>query len=132
AGFRCSSNQFTLLLRNPLYAGYVLIPAWRDEAEDIVKGVHEPLVDEAAYERVQRKRFAVPGPTAGRRKKIVPELPLRGHLRCPRSGVPLYGSASRSCTGARVWYYHGKGRGAVRYRAEAAHEAWAEYIEEVP
>src|SRR5690606_21617029 len=60
AGFRCSSNQFNLLLRSPLYAGYVLIPAWRDEAEDIVKGVHEPLVDEAAYERVQRKRFAVP------------------------------------------------------------------------
>ena len=45
--------------------------------------------------------------------------------------MPLTSSARRSCTGARVWYYHGKGRGAVRYRAEAAHEAWAEYIEEV-
>ena len=28
-GFRCSKNQFTLMLRNPLYAGRIVIPAWR-------------------------------------------------------------------------------------------------------
>jgi len=26
-GFKCSKNQFTLLLRNPIYAGKILIPA---------------------------------------------------------------------------------------------------------
>src|SRR5690606_13552421 len=28
-GFACSKNQLGLLLRNPLYAGRIVVPAWR-------------------------------------------------------------------------------------------------------
>src|SRR5690606_20960870 len=67
----------------------------------------------------------------GRRRKLVPELPLKGHLLDPDTAQPLYGSASRSCTGARVWYYHGQGRGAYRVRADEVHEAFADLLGEV-
>ena len=58
-GFRCSKNQFTLLLRNPLYAGKIHLPAWRDEPEELVDGLHEALVSLATFERVQA-RFRQP------------------------------------------------------------------------
>lgn len=38
--------------------GKILVPAWRDEPEELVVGLHEALVDEATYHRVQR-RFEV-------------------------------------------------------------------------
>ena len=133
AGFRCSNNQLHLLLRNPLYAGRIVIPAWQrgdvHEPEAEVEGAHVALVDAAVFAKVQR-RFAVPGPTSGRRRKLVPELPLKGHL-LDASGVVLTGSASRSRNGSRVWYYHGRGRGASRVRADEAHEAFEEYLDDV-
>src|SRR5690606_21243200 len=36
AGFRCSKNQMHLLLKNPLYVGRLVIPAWRGEPEEEV------------------------------------------------------------------------------------------------
>src|SRR5690606_36413101 len=107
AGFKCVNSRLHTLLRDPVYVGRIVIPAWKGEPEEEVQGVHEPLVDEATFARVQEKRFSKKGATAGRRRKIVPELPLKGHLLDPTSERPLYGSASRSCTGIRVWYYHG-------------------------
>ena len=43
-GFGCSANQMHLLLRNPLYAGRIVIPAWGKEPAEEVEGLHEPLV----------------------------------------------------------------------------------------
>ncbi|MFN3597282.1 MAG: recombinase family protein [Rubricoccaceae bacterium] len=131
AGFRCSKNQLHLLLKNPLYAGRLVIPAWRGEPEEAVEGLHEPLVSRATFARIQEKRFRTKGSTAGRRRKIVPEIPLKGHLLDPDSAQPLYGSASRSCTGVKVWYYHGAGRGAYRVRADEVHEAFEDMLAEV-
>ena len=134
AGFRCSNNQLHLLLRNPLYAGRIVIPAWQrgdvHEAEAEVDGAHEALIDAAVFAKVQR-RFAVPGPTAGRRRKLVPELPLKGHLLDPDGLGVLTGSASRNGSGGRVWYYHGTGSGAYRVRSDEAHEAFEELMDAV-
>src|SRR5690606_39588837 len=80
AGFRCSKNQFTLLLRNPIYAGRIVVPAWKGEPEEEVQGVHEPLVDAGTFARGQSRRCRGPGRSAVRRRKLVSELPLKGHL----------------------------------------------------
>ena len=126
-GFRCSKNQMNRLLKNPLYAGRIVIPAWRGEPADEVEGAHEPLVDAQTFRRVQ-ERF---GPKPKRYHKIKPELPLRGHLRDPETRDLLTGSGSRSRAGHRVWYYHGIGKGATRFRADEAHEAWEEHLDAV-
>jgi DNA invertase Pin-like site-specific DNA recombinase len=134
AGFRCSNNQMHLMLRNPLYAGRIVIPAWRrgdvHEPEVEVEGVHESLVSSGEFDRVQR-RFERPGPTAGRRRKVVPELPLKGHLLDPETWGVLTGSGSRSRHGYRVWYYHGRGKGAYRIGASEAHEAFGDLLASV-
>ena len=130
-GLRIGRVQFTNLLRHGVYAGRIVIPAWGSEPAADVAGVHEPLVSEALFARVQARRFARPDARSVARRRLVPELPLRGHLLCPRSGVRLTGSASRSRNGSRVWYYHGQGTGAYRVGAEAAHGAFAGYLASV-
>lgn len=130
-GFRCSKNQMTLLLRNALYAGRIVVPAHGDDAERVVAGVHEPLVDGALFDRVQSERFGVVDARSRARRRLVEELPLRGHLLCPRTGARLTGSRSRSSAGGHVWYYHGQGAGAWRVRADAAHGAFAAYLSAV-
>ena len=62
---------------------------------------------------------------------FVDELPLRGHLLCPRTGAQLTGSGSRSRHGYRVWYYHGRGKGATRIKADEAHEAFVGLLRSV-
>ena len=131
AGFKCVNSRLHTLLRDPVYAGRIVVPAWKGEPEEEVQGVHEPLIDEATFARVQEKRFKVKGATAGRRRKIVPELPLKGHLLDPETLGVLTGSGSRSQHGYRVWYYHGQGKGAYRVRADKAHEAFEAMLAEV-
>src|SRR5690606_8993998 len=59
------------------------------------------------------------------------ELPLRGHLLDPDGGERLTGSASKSRHGYRVWYYHGRGRGAYRINASDAHDVFEAYLNEI-
>ena len=130
-GFACSKMQMTRLLRSPVYAGRILIPAWGGDDEVEVDGIHEPLVEMAVWERVQRERFGRVDCRSVQRRRYVPELPLRGHLLCPTSGARLTGSRSKSRNGSHVWYYHGQGSGAYRLPAERAHDAFAEHLRSV-
>ncbi|RMH39187.1 MAG: recombinase family protein, partial [Alphaproteobacteria bacterium] len=105
-GFRCSKNQFRLLLRNPVYMGKIVVPAWRDEPEELVDGVHEALVSEALFRQVQqrlRARRSGTG-TTYRHVRLRPELVLRGHLLCAACGKLLTGSVSQG-NGGRYGYY---------------------------
>lgn len=132
-GFKCSKNQFTLMIRNPLYQGDIVIPAWRGEAEEVVEGVHEALVERTTFAKVQA-RFEKPG--RKRYRNLTEQLPLRGHLLDPRTigqrdPARLYGSASRSRNGERVWYYHGEGKGCYRVAAKRVHHAFEAMLEDV-
>ncbi len=44
SGFKCAKQTFYNMLRNPIYCGQIRIEAHRDEPEEIVTGLHEPLV----------------------------------------------------------------------------------------
>jgi site-specific DNA recombinase len=129
-GFRCSANQFLLLLRNPIYTGRIIVPADGKEPEQEVEGLHEPLVDAATFAAVQR-RLSAGSRTRTAHRRFVPELPLRGTLRCPDTGAVLSGSASKSRHGYAVWYYHGKGAGAYRIQARSANAAFEAHLDEV-
>ncbi len=104
-GLKCSKNNFWHLIRNPVYYGKLHIPAYKEEDEMITQGIHEPLITEALFNKVQdvlRSR--------GRKKKyrisIKEELPLRGFLRCPKCNNNLTGSASTGGSGIKHFYYH--------------------------
>lgn len=138
SGIRMSKANFVRVLRRPVYAGLLLVPAWRDEPERWVEAIHEALVDEMTWRRVQQRfpatkdcRGPHAGPVAQHYRKLVPELPLRGHLRCPRTGQRLTGSGSTSRHGYRVWYYHGQGKGTYRIAAKRAHEVFEAFLDDV-
>ena len=121
-GLRCSKNNFWLAIRNPVYCGKILIPQFEDEKAYCVRGLHEPIVSPATFDRVQdilcgRKKNPFNKP------KIVStdELPLRGFLICPECNRKLSGSASK---GKKYYYhyYHCKAPCGVRFKAEQVNE----------
>jgi site-specific DNA recombinase len=123
-GFRCSANQFTLLLRNPVYKGKIFIPAWKSEGEQLVEGIHEGLVDEVTWHRAQQ-RFE--RKHRGSIRAVRPELELRGFLECPRCGRILSGSCSKG-RNDKYWYYHCTKGCKERHRTEEVHEALEEWL----
>lgn len=54
-GLKISKNQFNLMLKNPVYKGYIRIPAYEDEPETLVKGRHQAIVSEELFNRVQAR-----------------------------------------------------------------------------
>ncbi|MCK6648205.1 MAG: recombinase family protein, partial [Bacteroidia bacterium] len=92
-GYDFKKTQFYDWFRNPAYCGRIVIPAYKNEEAQIIKGNYEPLISEALYDKVQ----AV---LEGRRFKTIykicvkDELPLRGLLNCPQCGRKLCGSGS--------------------------------------
>jgi len=134
-GFRCSKNQFTLLLRNPLYIGKILIPAWRDEPEELVDGLHEALVDELTYERVQERftkdRYGRKQRGRKGNARIRPELVLRGHLLCPACTELLTGSRARGGSGHVYFYYHCHHCRGASFRADKAHRDLIPYLDSI-
>ncbi|MBC5992713.1 recombinase family protein [Pontibacter sp. SD6] len=124
-GLTLTKTCFAQMLRQPAYCGKIVVKAKDNEPELTVTAIHEPIIDETLYNKVQEqlkrrvKRKAKP-------KKLVAELPLRGNLICPDCGGNLTGSASKG-SGGVYQYYHCQSPCRVRFRADVAHlhfEQW--------
>ncbi len=127
-GFDCSKNQLWRILRNPFYYGKIILPAYKDEEADLVKGQHEPLVSEELFNVVQdvldgRKRNH-------RRHNQKEELSLRGFLQCRKCGRNLSGSASKG-NGGRYFYYHCTCGCNERFKAETANQKFETRLTEI-
>lgn len=129
-GFVCSKNIFTKMLQNPFYIGKITVPAYRDEPEETVEGIHEALIDEALFYRVQDiiqrangKRKEVP-------KRQHSELPLRGFLVCRQCGGNLTGSKTRG-NGGQYYYYHCQHGCKERFRATEANDRFTDYLKAI-
>ena len=112
---KLSKSSLSRLLRNTLYAGSVVVPKFNGEGETIVQGLHEPLISPATFRKIQ-SILNVKQRTAAKANKLNPELPLRGHLKCPSCGRNLTGSGSRGKSGKRHFYYHCEKRYGCSYR----------------
>lgn len=128
-GLKLSKSQFPKLLENVLYAGKILVPAFKDEEEQVVQGLHEPIVSEALFEKVQHLLKS----NQKQRKlyeKLNEETPLRALLTCSKCGGKLTSSASKG-RNQYYNYYHCRGKCTERIPAERAHKALFNYFEEV-
>jgi site-specific DNA recombinase len=91
------------LLRNPLYAGWVTLPS--EPSVEPVRGLHEPLVSQETFDRVQAVldgRKPAPSP----KLKSNPDFPLRRLVRCEACRTPLTGAyckGRRGCRYPRYW-----------------------------
>ncbi len=129
-GFKMSRNGFFYLVRNPVYIGKVLIPAYKDEPAIIVDGRHEPLISERLFYDVQdvldgKKKVRIPA-----QKNKLEAIPLRGFLLCPRCNRTLTGSGSNG-NGGMYFYYHCTGGCKERVKAPVVNEAFYKLLRTV-
>ena len=122
-----SKGAFYRMLRNRLYCGEIVVPATKDEPEQIIEGEHEPIIDKVTFYTVQD---VIDGRTRCKpkhRKTDKPELFLRRYLVCPYCGYGITGAFSTG-NGGKYAYYNCCHCKKVKIRAEKANDAFAEYV----
>ena len=119
---KISKSNLSRILKNILYAGKVRVKATKNEPEEVVAGLHEPLIDISVFFKVQeilksKSRYN------HKPQKQNETLYLRGHLKCIQCGGNLTGSGSKSKTGKKHFYYHCNSRNGCkeRFRINDAH-----------
>jgi len=118
-----SKSNLSAILHNPVYAGKVKIKSNNEEPEHLIEGVHEGIITEELFNKVQR--ILKDNLTLRNKPKYTslrPELFLRGNLICTVCGQKLTGSPSRGKYGTRYFYYHCNHCGKERYRADKLNE----------
>ena len=128
-GFIISKSNFYREIRNPVYCGKIVVKQYKDEDEQWVDGLHEPIISEALFYEVQDV-------LSGRKKvlrvqavKVCAALRLKGFLQCDKCDRPLTGSASKGRSGF-YYYYHAQGAYGCgcRYKADVMNKEAAKML----
>jgi hypothetical protein len=96
-----SPQTFKALLRNELYAGWMVVKKWSIRQ----RGEYQPLVTEEVFANAQRVLDGR-SPILAPRHRQNPDFPLRGFVRCATCGTPFTGSKSTGKMGSQYGYYH--------------------------
>lgn len=104
------------ILVAPTYAGLVRVPEYQGEPAHLKKGIHEAIIPESVYYRVQALLHA---PRANANMKLNDAFPLRGvlHCNCGR----LFTAGSSKGRSKYVGYYFHAGTHRKNYNAELLH-----------
>jgi site-specific DNA recombinase len=113
-GLRCSRSYFSKLVRNPAYCGLISVTI-NPQEQQMVKGVHEPLISETLFYEVQ-EIINTKRKITSRTDELKAMFFLTGHLICPFCGRKLCGSFSQGSTKKHP-YYHCRGRCKTRINA---------------
>jgi site-specific DNA recombinase len=104
---RLTKSNISRILRNPVYLGKIKVPAFENEPEIYVEGLHKGIVNEELFNKVQ-SLLNNPNRKIVNKIKEWDELPLRGLIECSKCGKTLTGSRSTSKTKRKYFYYHCK------------------------
>ena len=128
-GLKIGRNRFWMLLRNPFYYGMIQIKEYRDEREELVKGLHPAIISEELFNEVQ---YVLSGKKKQKAKKAKAkdELPLRGFLVCSCCGKNLTGSASKG-NGGTYYYYHCQPGCKERYKSDVVHSEFNNWLKSI-
>lgn len=123
-GFNLRGNSAVhRILQNPVYCGLLHVKAYREYPEELIKGIHEPIIDDVTWQQVQ-DRFKPQRPHI----QVSDDLPLRGVLKC-HCGIHLTGAASRGKGGNYYYYYKCKVKGHNNIPAKKAHAQFDRVLE---
>lgn len=120
-----SRENFSRLLRNPLYCGRLVSKTWGITADATT---FAPIVPADLFDRVQGvlSREA----SGWQRSENVPEFPLRQWTRCTSHGAPLTAYRARGRNGTRYPYYRCTARPAcLNVRAERVDDAFRSLLQ---
>ena len=125
-GLKISRSQFHSLLRNPTYAGKILL---KNEEEILIDGVHQAIVTPELYFQVQGMLTQLKQKNSGRSQKKTDreELVLRRFLKCGECGQTLTGSCSKG-NGGSYFYYHCQDGCKIGFRADEANKALIDHL----
>jgi DNA invertase Pin-like site-specific DNA recombinase len=126
-GMKIDKNTFLINLRNPVYCGKIRVAATNDEPAHLVQGLHEPIISESLFFRVQNIMDGRSRILKGAAIASPKDLPLRNFIKCNKCPRMLTGSASKGKTTYRV-YYHCRSSCGVRYRAEEVNDAFVDEL----
>ncbi|MBS1736285.1 MAG: recombinase family protein [Bacteroidetes bacterium] len=128
-GLKVSRSNFYTLLRNPIYCGKIRVKAFKDEPEEVVQGIHEPIVSEELFYDVQN---VLDGKKKAKTKYslVNDEYPMRGHLICPRCGKTLTGSSALG-NGGKYFYYHCTKGCKERHKSDGVHNAFEIWLNDI-
>ena len=102
---KLSKSNLSRVLKNTLYYGKIKIPQYNEEPEQLINGLHKPIIDINIFQKVQY-HLGLKSRYKQKPKKFNNTLYLRGHLKCIKCGNNLTGSGSKSKTGKIHHYYH--------------------------
>jgi site-specific DNA recombinase len=128
SGLRISGNSsIQWILNNPIYYGMIKVHAYYDEPETTVKGLHQPIIDEATWWKCQ----ALLNENKGRKHVTYNEnVPLRGALRCHCYKLLTAGN-SRGKSGKYFWYYNCQIHRAPSLNATKLHQQFEALLKEL-
>ena len=127
SGLDLTKQSFLDMLENPFYKGKMILKAYKDEPEQLVPGLHQPLIDDDTFNRVQYVLRSKRKPNKGVKEDKQNALPLRGRLICPSCGRMLTGGLAKGI----YPYYHcqpSKYNCKVLFSAKSAHNALVNYL----
>ncbi|WP_089790626.1 recombinase family protein [Chryseobacterium wanjuense] len=129
-GKQIKISAFLAGLRNPAYCGKIYIEQYNEEEAHFVPSIHEPLISEELFEKVQSVMDGNVNPARPNAKILCDEnLPLRGFLVCPECHHLITGSASTGRTGQKYYYYHCKSSCGYRYKSEIVNNKFIQLLE---
>lgn len=116
-GLQCSNNNFWKILRNPIYCGIIRISATKDEEIQFVKAIHEPIISEDLFRKVQ---MLLKGRQKQKESKFSRKhlFPLRGFIDCPFCRRRLTASISQGKFSKYRYYHCSTSKCKGRYRAD--------------
>lgn len=127
-GLKCSRSHFFRIIHNPVYSG--LIPVkFNSEEQQMVRGMHDPLISEALFYEVQNIINTKRKVTA-KTDSMKATFFLRGFLTCPLCGQKLTGSFSKGST-KKYAYYHCRGRCKTRISAPFLNDCYQHKLQEL-
>ncbi len=100
-----SRSQFSVILNNPIYMGYVRLKAYNDENEELIQGIHDPIISEDLFYRAQKTISGRRNKPLAYKTKSIEKYPLRGLIECSKCGRNLTASSAKG-NGGMYYYYH--------------------------
>ena len=129
---KLTRSNLSRMLKQVAYTGRIRVPAHKDDLEQIVDALHQPIITIDTFKKTQiqlkkRSRYKQ------KAKKINKHFPLRGMLKCSKCGGNLTGSGSKSKTGTIHYYYHCNPKKSCgeRFKVSEAHLELDNYLKEL-
>jgi site-specific DNA recombinase len=126
-GLDLGKSAFPEMLKNQFYIGKVSVMAWGDKPKHWTNGIHQPLIDEETFWKVQELHFGMKKKKPKLCKTSTDEFYLRRFLKCPHCGKGLTGCYSKG-NGGEYPYYKCPNCNKLNKNANKANELFTKYI----